>query len=222
MTLARGLALIALLAGLAGCASGPRIVASDVRTVAAQAPGATLLVDAHYRFEPTAQVMGQPAADRLQALAQAALARVGLVRDDAHARLSVQVAGTVRAYWVDDDWGVSNPRMALGLGYGWRGGGMGFGFGGPLWDPSIPLYVSEAHILMRDIQSGQIVYDSRARHDGPWHNTDAVLAALFVAALQGYPDPPPGPRRVDVPVTLQPAGAAPAPVTAPAPAPAER
>lgn len=207
--------LVVLAGLLTACASGPRIVASDVRTVAAQPPGAAVLVGAHYRFEPAAQGAGQPPVARVQALAETALARAGLVRDDARPRLAVQATGTVQAYWAGD-WGPyggwSNPRIALGLGYGWRGGGIGLGWGGPLWDPSIPMYISEAHVLMRDLQTGQIVYDSRARHDGPWHNTDAVLAALFVAALEGYPNPPPGPRRVDVPV---------APAVAPAPQPVD-
>lgn len=208
------LALVLLASVLVGCASGPRVVVSDVRTVAAQAPGADVLVGAHYRFEPATPMVGQPQPERVQALAEAALTRVGLVRDEARPRLAVQATATVQAYWVDE-WGPyggwSNPRLALGLGYGWRGGALGLGFGAPMWNPSVPMYVSEAHVLMRDLQTGQIVYDSRARHDGPWHNTDAVLAALFVAALEGYPNPPAGPRRVDVPVSPPQAEAAPAP-----------
>ena len=50
---------------------------------------------------------------------------------------------------------------------------------------------------------------ARARHDGPWHDTDNVLAALFVAALEGYPQPAMSVRRVGVP--LVPVTAAPAP-----------
>jgi hypothetical protein len=99
-------------------------------------------------------------------------------------------------------------RLSFGLGMG--RGGFGLGLGGPLYDSSVPLYISEASVLMRDLQTGQIVYDSRARHDGPWHDTENVLAALFVAALQGYPNPPQGVRRVDVPL-LPPAAAAPVP-----------
>lgn len=220
------IAVIVLASVLTACASGPRIVVSDVRTVAAQAPGAAVLVGAHYRFDPVPQAVGQPSQERVQALAEAALARVGLIHDDAEPRLAVQASGTVQAYWVDE-WGPyggwSNPRIALGLGYGWRGGAFGLGYGVPMWDPSIPMYISEAHVLMRDIQTGQIVYDSRARHDGPWHNTDAVLAALFVAAMEGYPNPPSGPRRVDVPIlpTGAPPPAAGSPA-APAAAPAAR
>lgn len=133
-------------------------------------------------------------------MAQTALARVGAVRDDAQPRVSVQVGGYVSAYWMDDSYygGLSNPRIALGMGVG--RGGFGFGMGWPLSDPSIPAYVSEVNLLMRDLQTGQIVYDTRARHDGPWHDTDNVLAALFVAALEGYPQPAMSVRRVGVPL----------------------
>lgn len=202
---------------LSACATGPRIVASDVRTTAAQPPGAAVLAGARYRFERGPQAAGQPAPERLEAMAQAALARVGLERDDARARLTVQVSGTVSAYWMDD-WGrpQGGPgRLSFGLGMG--RGGFGLGLGGPLYDSSVPLYISEASVLMRDLQTGQIVYDSRARHDGPWHDTENVLAALFVAALQGYPNPPQGVRRVDVPL-LPPVGAASAPAAALVPA----
>ncbi len=202
---------------LSACASGPRVVDADVRTHAAQPPGAAVLQAPHYRFERGGPaIAGQPAPDRLEALAQAALARVGAVHDDAAPRVSVLVGATVGAYWRDDwgPYGASNPRLALGLGYGWRGGGIGLGWGGPMWDASIPGYVSEVSLLMRDLQTGQIVYDTRARHDGPWHDTDHVLAALFVAALEGYPQPGAAQRRVNVPL-LSPA-TRPAATTAPA------
>ena len=194
------LVLIAIL--LNACASGPRVVDALVRTHAAQPPGAAVLQGAHYRFEHAPARVGQPAPERLQALAQAALARVGAVRDDAGARVSVQVDGTISAYWRDPWHEPSNPRVTLGLGVGhaWRGGAIGLGWGWPMGGDSVPAYASEVSLLMRDLQSGQIVYDTRARHDGPWHDTDAVLAALFVAALEGYPQPAASERRVAVPL----------------------
>ena len=229
-----------VLTGLTACATGPRTVDASVRTVAAPAPGAAVLQNARYRFERGPLVAGQPDPAKLEAMAQTALARVGLQRDDAGAQLSVQVGGYVNAYW-RDEWGRPmgygyGPRMSLGLGFGggWRGGGIGLGMGWPIGDPDIPAYVSEVNLLMRDLRTGQIVYDTRARHDGPWHDTDNVLVALFVAALEGYPSPAQSVRQVGVPL-LPPASAAagsapplsttggapqaaPAP-TAPAPAP---
>lgn len=204
---------------LTACASGPGTVDADVRTSAAQAPGNAVLQGARYRFERGPQVAGQPAPERLEALAQAALARVGAVRDDAQPRVSVQVGGYVNAYWRDDYGGLSNPRVSLGLGlgHGWRGGGIGLGLGWPMWDTSIPAYVSEVSLLMRDLQTGQIVYDTRARHDGPRHDTDNVLAALFVAALEGYPQPATAVRRVGVPLLAPGSAASAAASAAPAP-----
>ena len=212
------IALILLASALSACASGPRMVDAEVRTSAAQAPGNAVLQAARYRFERAPLVAGQPAPEKLEAMAQAALARVGAQRGDARARLSVQVGGYVNAYWRDEWGGMSNARIALGIGGGWRGGGIGLGFGGPMWDPSIPAYVSEVSLMMRDLSTGQIVYDTRARHDGPWHDTENVLAALFVAALEGYPQPAHMVRRVAVPLlppTPTAVPATPAPVQAP-------
>lgn len=195
--------VLALGLALGGCASGPRVVTAQVHTVLAQAPGAAVLAQARYRFavSPAAPEPGQMDSARLQQLAETELARHGLVHAPDQARLSVEVSGRVQAYWVDG-WGHphgSLSRMTFGIGV--ARGGWGFGLGGPLWvDDSVPAYASELTVIMRDVQSGQIVYDSRARHDGRWHNTDAVLAALMAAALQGYPEPPQGTRRVDVPL----------------------
>ena len=200
---------------LSACAVGPRTVDASVQTTAARAPGSAVLAGAHYQFERGQQMVGQPPPERLEAMAKDALARVGLVHDDAHPRLGVQVTGNVGAYWDNGGYGRSGWSFGLGMGSGFRGGGVGFGFGAPLFDPDIPFYVSEVSVLIRDLQSGQIVYDTRARHEGPWHDTENVLAALFTAALEGYPDPGQASRRVAVP--LRPAAPATAPLTAPAP-----
>ena len=224
-TLLLKLGLIVATAALTACATGPRTGTADVRTVAAQAPGAAVLQHARYRFERGQLVAGQPAPEKLEAMAQAALTRVGAQRDDAGAQLSVQVGGYVSAYW-RDEWGRPmgyGPRMSLGLGFGrgWRGGAFGLGMGWPLDDASIPAYVSDVSLLMRDLRTGQIVYDTRARHDGPWHDTDNVLAALFTAALEGYPAPAQTQRVVGVPLVpvakVAPGSAPPVPTTGAAP-----
>lgn len=201
---------------LTACATGPQVLSADVQTSEAQGPGAAVLQGARYSFEAGLGPVGQPPTERLQAMAQMALARVGAVRDDVNPRVSVKVSGTVNVYWMND-WGPyggwSNPRMALGLGFGGGGGAIGLGYDWPMADPTTPIYISQVSLLMRDVRTGQIVYDTRARHDGTWGDADQVLRALFVAALQGYPQPAQAMRRVNVPLY------APAPVTAP-PAPA--
>ena len=207
-----------LAATLAGCGA-PRLVEGQVQSfstlTAAPAP-------ATYRIErlPSQQT---PAFDPIAALADQALARVGLQRDDASAQLSVQVTGHVNTYW-RDAWGRPvgyGPRMSLGLIYGggWRSDGLGLGFGWPVYDTPDAAYVSEVNLLMRDLSTGQIVYSTHARHDGPWSDTDNILAALFVAALEGYPNPAASTRRVDVPLVPVPANAAGTAAAAPAAAP---
>ncbi|MDO5625343.1 MAG: hypothetical protein Q4G71_11710 [Pseudomonadota bacterium] len=206
---------------LTGCATGPRTVNADVRTSAAQPPGNAVLQGARYRFEPAPPGQLPPA--QVQAMAEAALARVGAVRDDTRARVSVQASAWVNTYWMDE-WGApyggwSNPRVSLGLGFGrgWRGGGVGFGVGMPMASPAVAVQASEVSLLMRDVQTGQIVYDTRARHDGTWRDTDNVLAALFVAALEGYPAPAQTVRQVGVPLLpAAPKAATPPPADAPA------
>lgn len=210
---------------LTGCASGPRAIDSQVQSVATPASTNLLRPGLRYRFERLPLDAGQPGAAQVQALAQQALARVGLVHDEAHARISVQATAYVNSYWVDDwgdPWGYYGPgraRMAFYLGaYGRRGGLM---WGGPLWwdwDSPTPVYVHEASLILRDLQGGQVLYETRARHDGTSGKTDLVLTALFAAALQDFPRPPPGWRSVNVPLTA-PAQAAPV-QAAPAPTPA--
>ena len=164
MWLARA-ALVLIATVLTACASGPRTIDAEVRTNAAQPPGHAVLQGAHYRFERGQLVAGQPDPAKLEAMAQTALARVGAVRDDAQPRVSVQVGGYVSAYWMDDSYygGLSNPRIALGMGVG--RGGFGFGMGWPLSDPSIPAYVSEVNLLMRDLDEAIMALEITGRPD---------------------------------------------------------
>jgi hypothetical protein len=78
--------------------------------------------------------------------------------------------------------------------------------------------MSGVSLLMRDLRTGQIVYDTHARHDGTWHDTDNVLSALFAAALEGYPQPAQSVRRVGVPLLPVVSGAAGSAPATPAPA----
>ncbi|NIC41382.1 hypothetical protein [Aquabacterium sp. A08] len=64
-----------------------------------------------------------------------------------------------------------------------------------------PYYQREVAVLLRDTRTGVVAYETRAAHDGPWHDTPVLWQALVQAALDGFPQPPTGPRRVviDVP-----------------------
>jgi hypothetical protein len=178
---------------LGGCA-GIRLVDNDVRsfsTLPAVPVGTT------YRFErlPSQQTLGA-SQDQLEAMAQKALAKVGLQRDDATAKYSVEIGARLqvdpRAPW---DYPYPYPYWGGGW-YGPRhffGGPPGFGM---TWDS--PYYRREVSVVMRDLGTGKVVYETRAAHDGRWSDSEVIFPAMFDAALRGFPQPAPGPRRVDV------------------------
>jgi hypothetical protein len=43
-----------------------------------------------------------------------------------------------------------------------------------------------------------VVYETHARNDGPYNASADVLPVMFQAALQGFPNPPKGERRVNL------------------------
>lgn len=191
-----------LLLLLAGCA-GVRLVDTQVQAVSTLAPGSTALTAAHYRFDRLPLQAAQPGFDRAEALAQAALARVGLVRDEAGATVSVQLTVRVGSYLVD----------ASGRPYGgpgWMGGAGGVGgygqimigsggmFGIGMRSMPSTLYRHEVNLVLRDVRTNQVLYETRAVNEGPWSDADQVLAAVFEAALRDFPYPPAGPRQVNI------------------------
>jgi hypothetical protein len=68
----------------------------------------------------------------------------------------------------------------------------------PSGGPPLPWYEREVSLVMRDLTTGQVVYETRAEHSGRWADNAAVLPVMFDAALRGFPAAPPGPRRVDI------------------------
>jgi len=157
---------------------------------------------AGYRFERMPLQQADPNQPRVEALAQAALARAGLRRDDAWA-----VVQQVADPWGGPAYGPwGRPYGSWGhLGVaGGSGGpvGVGVGIGFPLGGPG-PYYGRtwlrrEVGLVMRDLATGQVVYQTQAVNDGPWLDADRAIGASFDAALQGFPRPPAGPRQVDV------------------------
>jgi hypothetical protein len=201
---------IAAVVQLTGCAS-VRLIDSEVTAFStlAAVPAAS-----SYRFErlPSQQVNTQRQ-DQLEAIAQAALAKVGLQRvGDAPgspaARYSVQMGINVQrsdlAVW--DDWGPrfggfvgvgSGPYLVgRGRGHGAVYGNFGFGFPYPYLPP--PSYVRDVSLVLRDTASNQVVYETHAKHESPWADSLNILPAMFDAALQGFPTPPVGTRQVNV------------------------
>lgn len=185
---------------MAGC-SGLRIVENDVRAFytwseAPPAPGTP------YRFErlPSQQAIGAPQ-DALEERARIALAKVGLELNPAAPRYSVQVRVSTQVIerlpyydgWGYGGWGYSRPGVFLGAGN--HGGAFGLAF--PL-GYSDTYFHRELTLLVRDLQNSQVVFETRAVNDDVLGNTMPVLSAMLDAALQGFPQPPAAPRRINV------------------------
>jgi hypothetical protein len=192
---------------LGGCATR-WVVDSDVRTFSSMAgvpAGAT------YRFErlPSQQVE-EATQQQLEAMAGAALDSVGLRRDDAAPQLSALIGARVSAElspWADP-WLVGGPWFgpgpgwgcagAWGCGRGWYGGGW---YGPAFGPPPTPWFAREVSIVLRELPSNRVVFETHARNDGPYSNSAHVLPVMFQAALQGFPNPPQGERRVNIDLT---------------------
>lgn len=191
-----------LLLLLSGC-SGMRLVESRVTAVATQVAGQTIPADARYRFERLPSQVNDPHTEQVEALAEAELAEFGLVRDDAAARYSVQINTRMQPF-LADAWGRplgANPvRGQIMIGTGGFGGGfgLGIGMGMGMGMPPPTQYRHEAGLLLRELASGQVVYETSAIHDGPWNDSDNILRALLAAALKDFPNPPAGTRQVKV------------------------
>ncbi len=186
---------------LTGCAIA-RGIDSNVNTFSRRA---AIPVHPTYRFERLpSQQANEARQQRLEALAGPALEHAGLRRGAAAARHSVQIdarVATELSSWADPwmDW---SPGFGWNMRYGPAGhwaadpdcGGWSRGFA----PATLPRYGREVSIVLRELSTGRVVYETRARNAGPYAATDAVLPALFEASLDGFPNPPPGERRVNV------------------------
>ena len=198
------MALVAMaLPFLTGCAS-MRLIDSDVVSVAA-VPAGINLQGAKYRFERLPSQVHNPEAGLAEQQAQLAMTAVGLVRDDAGASLSVML-GFSGSQYPADPWGRPlgpgwTPYGSIAIGSGFGGGlGSHVGLGIGMRFPPPTHYRREVSVIMRDLKSGQVVYETRASHAGPWSDSVPIFATLFQAALANFPNPPAGPRRVNIEV----------------------
>lgn len=213
-----GIAALTATALLAGC-STVREVNSTVQSFSSLGG---IPVPPTYRLETLPSQQGQVSFPAIEAQAQQALNRVGMIRDDSRPSLVVQISAVARyardyASWpYYDPWG---PRWGWGMSYG-RGFGRGFGFGGSMMMDGPPLeYYRAVSVVMRDIKTQQIVYETSAQRQDVWTDDPAIFGILFDAALTGFPKPPQGARNVRT--VIQPAGTPPAaPATAPGAPPA--
>jgi len=209
--------MLMVILSLAGCAT-TWVVDSDVNTFSKLG---AVPAGASYRFERLpSQQAAEPQQSQLEAMADVALQHAGLRRDDVKPSYSAHISARVTAAiapwddpWYSSGWGPRYPfgpsyRAGFGVGYGrmWRGGGWGGAFYGPVLPPS-PWYLRELSVVLRELPSGRVVYETNARNEGPYPASGAVLPILFDAALQGFPNPLPGVRQVRIaipPASMQP------------------
>jgi hypothetical protein len=192
-------AIVFAVISLTGCGS-MRLVDTEVRSFATPP---TVPAGATYRFERLpSQQADAVRQDKLEAMAQQALNQVGLQRGDRTASHSVQVTYGMK---VDAHAPWEQPEPAFGWNLGWglgrggRGGSVTLGAGVPFGHlATSPYYWRQISVVMRSLATHQVVYESHATHDGRWVDTEAVLPALFEAALKAFPNPPPGVRRINI------------------------
>lgn len=160
---------------------------------------------ATYRFERSLSQQVDPSQPSLEALADSALHKAGLRRDDASPRYSVQVSGRTERMlspYADpwDRWGWGWGGWGIGMG----GRHFGIGLGGPWPRAESYWFHREVSVVVRELATNKVVYETHAVNDGPWFDSRAVFPAMFEAAMQGFPNPPAGPRRVDIQVSRNP------------------
>ena len=187
----RWVATVFAAAALSGCAAG-YLLDTSVQTFAG-APA--IAPNPAYRFERLPSQQASPVQSQIEALADPALFKAGFKRDDAAPRYSVQVSARVQR--VLSPWAEPWGGFA---GFGFGGGGFGVGFGTPFPRMEQPWFHREVGVVVRELPAGKVVYETHAASDGPWSDNTSVLPAMFDAALQGFPNPPPGPRRVNIQV----------------------
>ena len=170
-----------------------------------------------YRFErlpSQEQQRSASAQDELERYTENALSKHGWTRAAANvsAPWAVQVdASTLRlprAPW-EDPW-MSGWGPWGGYGYGAfampgrdyvvtrSGQVMFFPMMGPRFES--PYYQRAVSLVIRDVRTGRVVYETRAAHDGRWNSSPGLWGAMLDAALAGFPSPPAGLRQVNIEV----------------------
>lgn len=176
---------------ISGC-TGMRLIDNQVNSFAPQ----VIAAGASYQFERLPSQLADPVNQaKLEKLAEQALGKVGLKRQNA-APLSVQVSAVQRQ---ENTLNQSGVGIGWGLGWVFGNGAISIGNRGALF-PGLETQTSywrQVSLIIRNA-SGAVMFESHASHDGIWSDSDAVLAAMLDAALQGFPTPPAGVRRVNI------------------------
>ena len=194
------LSFVAALALVLGGCAGFNTLNNEVSTYGPWPAGRQ---PASFTFErlPSQQVHPERQ-QRLEEAARAAVETAGFraAADANRAEYLMQIGARVTS---NDPWIYNEPlfwhvglRYGHGYGYGRWGHGWGAGFGSVY--PSSPSFEREVVLLIRDRQTGQLLYEARANNTGPSASINALLPAMFQAAMKDFPGAGPNPRRVSV------------------------
>jgi len=145
-----------------------------------------------YSFERlTAQQARAERQQEVEDAARGALEVAGFTRaaDDAEADVVVQVGARVRVTRTLSSSAATRHRAVVP--------------GGPTYLSTLnPNYVvvdqREVALLIRDRESGDVLYGGRASNRGRSVSDPAILAAMFEATMQDFPSGSPSPRQVAV------------------------
>ncbi len=147
--------------------------------------------------------------NKLEAMAALALEKFGFKpqpeKDGLAAKYSVQLTARIQRSERGPFDSAYDP-WSHGYGYGWGLPGRDYivaGSGRVIYLPAVPImpspwYVRELGLIVRDTADNRVVYETKAQHEGRWADDEAVLPAMFAAALQGFPKPPEGTRMVKI------------------------
>ena len=199
------LALCSLL--LSGCNS-MRIIESQVQTSTqwpVTASQSAAPAKAFFRLDRLPADVNNLQAGWAEVELEAALAPLGWTRNDTQAQYTIWI-GVRAAEFIADPWGrpVRGPwvnRFNISIGTGYRPHGVGWGLGMNsgmrAGFPPPSGYAQEVSIIIRDLQTSNVVYQTKALHEGPWSDHPNIWRPMISAALQGFPNPSVLNRRVD-------------------------
>ena len=197
----RSLSVLIAAAVLSGCAAMNQLS----NEVSSFGPWPSGRQPASFAFERLPSQQQQPEQQQLlEDAARPALMAAGFTPapDATQATYSVQLGARVSAddrHFFDDGfsspWGLrgfyGHPRFGLGLGYGRYYPGRSLS----------PTYDREVLLLIRDRQSGQTLYETRAASSGNSSAINSLLPAMFEAAMKDFPSVGVNPRRVVTQIT---------------------
>lgn len=189
-----GLMIIAasvLALAMAGCATTDSITA-QVRS-AGQWPSATRAKSYAFERLPSQQAKADWQA-RIEAAAKPVLAQHGFVltaSDSPDVWVQVAAQSTARTGREYDDFPQMDGRIFGGIFGGHGGVSLGMRF-------SSTYTTMQVDVLLRDRQTGRVLYETHASYERTGGKDDQLLSPLFDAAMKDFPAPAISPRSVTV------------------------